>query len=435
MREARTSTEETTELDRLGDEITKLCAHIQAATCRWLCLVAQFDRREGWGTWGCKSCAHWLSWRCSIEVGVAREHVRVARRLTDLPVLRAAFARGELSYSKVRALTRIVDVEREDDLLELAQHATAAQLERIVRGYRRVMAAEDMRAHDERFLRVTHDDDGSVVLRGRLAREDGALLLKALEAMRSRAPQDSAETPSEDVSVATRNADALVAIADAALAAPATGGRTGGDRYQVVVHVDAPTLGGDDPGGRCELDDQAPLAGETVRRLSCDASVVTILEAGGKPLSVGRKTRSIPPALRRALRSRDTGCRFPGCTQRRHVDGHHIQHWANGGATSIGNLVQLCRRHHRLVHEGGYGIHGSPAGTLVFRRPDGRDIPHVPRSPRGHPDVPTRLARRLDTRITATTCVPRWYGEPLHLADAVDAVLATTAFGANPRDG
>src|SRR5919197_3233010 len=129
-------------LELIERELTQLASHIHAATCRWLGLVAEFDRREGWATWGCRSCAHWISWRCSIALVAAREHVRVARRLEELPLIRAAFLRGELSYSKVRALSRVEDVTREDELLGLASGATAAQLERIVRAYRGVVAAE-----------------------------------------------------------------------------------------------------------------------------------------------------------------------------------------------------------------------------------------------------------------------------------------------------
>ena len=173
------------EIDRLGDEIALLSAHIQAAMGRWLGLIAEFDERKGWAEWGCKSCAHWLSWRCSIVPGAAREHVRVARRLRELPLVAAALGRGELSYSKARALTRIEDIEREDALLNLAQTATAAQLEKIVRGCRRVTRAEAMRAYEERYLRVVDDEDGSVIVRGQLSGEDGALLRKALEVVRA----------------------------------------------------------------------------------------------------------------------------------------------------------------------------------------------------------------------------------------------------------
>jgi hypothetical protein len=411
-------------LEQLGDEIALLAAHIQAATCRWLEMVAEFDERGGWADWGCKSCAEWISYRCSMAPGAAREHVRVARRLRELPLIHAAFACAELSYSKVRALTRLDDVAKEAELLELARYATAAQLERTVRGYRRVLRTDAARAYDERFLTVMHDDDGAVLVKGRLPREDGAILMKALEAMRDAQPQVSAETPpSENVSAGTRNADALVAVADAALAA-ADAERTGGDRFQVVVHADIGALTADEAGtARTELDDGAPLAPETVRRLCCDCSTVGLLERDGKPLSVGRKTRSIPPSIRRALRARDGGCRFPGCTRRRHVERHHIKHWVHGGKTALPNLVELCRHHHRLVHEGGFRIDRARGDDLIFRRPDGRRLDPAPRPPRGDHHVPADLSRRHGLSLTPDSCRPGWLGERLDLHSAVDALL------------
>jgi Domain of unknown function (DUF222)/HNH endonuclease len=152
----------------------------------------------------------------------------------------------------------------------------------------------------------------------------------------------------------------------------------------VVVHVDETALA--DAEGGCELAEGPALAAETARRLACDASVVELKERGGEPLSVGRKTRSIPPALRRALRRRDRGCRFPGCENHRFVDAHHIEHWARGGETSMDNLVLLCRRHHRLVHEGGYLVERLAAGKLRFRYPWGEPLPDAPRPPPGRLD-------------------------------------------------
>jgi hypothetical protein len=122
-------------IEHLEAEITTLAAHIAAATGRWLRLVGEFDRREGWMTWGCKSCAHWLAWQCALGLRAAREHVRVARALTDLPAISDEFATGRLSYSQVRALTRVALPDNERELVELAHHATAAQLEKLVRGY------------------------------------------------------------------------------------------------------------------------------------------------------------------------------------------------------------------------------------------------------------------------------------------------------------
>jgi hypothetical protein len=316
-------------VDQLGDEIATLAAHLSAATCRWLELLAEFDERGGWADHGCKSCAHWVSWRCSMAPSAAREHVRVARRLRELPLVRAAFGGGELSFSKVRALARIEEIEREEDVLELARVTTAAQLERTVRAYRGVTKTQATDTHERRFLSFVHEENGSVRVTGRLSHEDAAIVEKALDVVRgelldaarperratsredsaeSRAAtpgersaelaahgNDSAESrgwaaPPEVEEPGARAADALVALADAALAslAAAGGTRNGGDRFQVVVHVDADTLR-DDARGRCETDVGEPLAAETVRRLACDASVIALVERGGRPLTVGRK--------------------------------------------------------------------------------------------------------------------------------------------------
>jgi Domain of unknown function (DUF222)/HNH endonuclease len=277
-----------------------------------------------------------------------------------------------------------------------------------------------------------YDDDGSLLLRGRLPAEEGALVIAAIEAARERARDEakaaatehagaSAEAPSP--TVGEQRADALLALAEATLA-DAQAGRSGGDRHQVVVHVDTATLrdGGDD-GERCELDNGVPLPADTARRLSCDASLVRLLERDGRPLSVGRKTRSIPPALRRALAARDRGCRFPGCTARR-VDAHHIEHWADGGQTKLTNLVQLCRHHHRLLHEGGYALTRGHDGTLTFRRPDGRRVAPCPATPPGRASV--LRERRPGDRARAIepdACRSLSAGERLDLELGVEALL------------
>jgi hypothetical protein len=432
-------------LERLEREIGELAAHIHAAACRWLVMVAEFERREGWAEWGCKSCAQWLSWRCALAPSAAREQVRVARRLSELPQIRAAFGRGELSYSQVRALSRVATPELEPSLLELARYATAAQLERTLRAYHGVLERELShadRAHGERYLVCEHDDDGSLLLRGRFPAEEGALLLAALDAARDGLREASPDQPSgegrgasaeADASLGEQappsNASALMLMAETLLASgPAD--RSGADSYQVVVHVDAAALGmpsaaGTEVDGACQLDDGSPLHPETARRLACDASVVRILERDGRPLSVGRRTRSIPPALRRALQSRDHCCRFPGCTQRRFLHAHHIDHWAHGGATELGNLVHLCRFHHRLVHEGGYKLERArTSGRFRFSRPDGRPLAAVPdMRPVQRPDL-ERRNRRRGLRIDAETCASRSTGERFDLPLNIDALVA-----------
>jgi Domain of unknown function (DUF222)/HNH endonuclease len=447
-------------LELLERELVEGASAIHAATCRWLMALAEYDARAGWAQWGCRSCAHWVSWQCGISPGAAREHVRVARRLVELPLICVAFLAGELSYSKVRALTRVENVEREQELLELALDATAARLERLLRAYRGVVAAERAAAggRPQRWVAFEHDDDGALLLRARLPAEEGALVLEALQAacdqldtqdvpagtatgdtdaasdVPAGTPDDqpagghlTADVPAgtPKLSASEARADALVAVADAYLAGN-HGSRSGGERYQVLVHVDSSTLAGDGSTGRCELDDGASLAAETARRLACDASLVRVIERDGRPLSLGRKTRSIPPALRRALHTRDRGCRFPGCGSRRFVDAHHIEHWADGGATDLSNLVVLCGHHHRLVHGGGYTITKQPGGRLAFHRPDGRTIPACPGAPPGRP-APLARTRRPDA------CVPRC-NDPLHLDLAVDAMLtiAPVATGEPP---
>src|SRR5215813_1565551 len=174
-------------LDRLGDEIAELSAHLDAATARLLELIRDFDARGGWNT-GFRSCAHWLSWRVGLDLGAAREKVRVARALGTLPRLARALARGELSYAKVRALTRVATPQTEARLLTVGRSGTAAHVEGIVRGWRRVdrqaEARETTRRHASRALHVYPDEDGMVVLRARLEPEVGTLLLRALEAAR-----------------------------------------------------------------------------------------------------------------------------------------------------------------------------------------------------------------------------------------------------------
>jgi hypothetical protein len=214
--------------------------------------------------------------------------------------------------------------------------------------------------------------------------------------------------------IAQRRADALERVARAYLAGPETTD-SAGDRYLVNIHTDIETLQADGDGAEANIDDRSHVPAATSRRLACDASLLHWLEtAEGEPLSVGRKTRSIPPAIRRALQRRDGGCRFPGCTATRFVDAHHIVHWADGGETKMENLILLCRRHHRLVHEGGFGLEAGPDGVFRFSRPDGSPVPNAPdgRS-RGNFDA-IRAANEADgLEITSHTAYGALDGDPV----------------------
>jgi hypothetical protein len=320
--------------------------------------------------------------------------VRVAQRLGELPLITASFAAGRLTYSKVRALTRVAEPEDEASLLDMAEEATAAQLEQILIGYRKAIGpseAEESRA--KRHLSTRWEADGTLRISGNLPAEEGALLLKALElvqdglrrehaadALADAMPtDDNRERQVADRCPAPSKADALLALADDSLARGGLGPeRAGGDRHQVVCHVDLADLKDADAArGNGVVADRAALAPATVARLACDASLVALVESKGEPLAVGRKTRAIPPSIARALRSRDHGCLFPGCGSTRFIDAHHVTHWAAGGETSLGNLIQLCRHHHRLVHEGGFSV-AMVAGRPRFKRPDGSTIPSSP---------------------------------------------------------
>ena len=418
------------ELDRLGDEIAELSAHLDAATARLLDLIREFDARGGWNS-GFRSCAAWLSWRVGLDLGAARERVRVARALGSLPLLAQALGRGELSYAKVRALTRVATPETEARLLAVGRAGTAAHVERIVRGWRsvdrRAEAREAAKRHVGRALHVRHDEDGMVVVSGRLEPEVGALLVQALAAAREtlyqkarRTGNVSAETPT----MAQQEADALALVAETALHQGMDPGAPG-DRYQVVVHVDAPALADPDQPGQSVLEDGTRVSAETSRRLACDATrVVMRHDAEGRVVEIGARTRTIPPALRRALQHRDRGCRFPGCGGRFH-EGHHIRHWAHGGATTLSNLTLLCRRHHRAVHEEGYKVARGPDGVLQFRRPDGRLVPEVP-PPAAVPAKPVEALRTSHEaqglHVDARTACARWLGEGLNVGWAIDVL-------------
>ena len=424
-------------LAEIEDQITELSAHIHAATFRLLELIREFDEREGWGGPGLRSCAHWLNWKCGIGLGAAREKVRVAHALKDLPMISADFRQGRISFSKVRAMTRVATPETEDYLLTIARHGTASHVEKLVSQFRKVKRIEAMEAeihrHDMRELNWYVDDDGSYVLKARFTPEQGERVVKAIESAMDEEFQErknvSAETsdrpaidPASDP-VAQRRADALARVAEGFLGG--TAGSSGGERTTIHLHTDPDTLRHDGEGAESRLDTGAHVSAETSRRLACDCAVVHWDDdKAGDPLNIGRRSRSIPPAIRRALQKRDKGCKFPGCTAHRFIDAHHIQHWSDGGATKMDNLVLLCRHHHRLVHEGGYGVRMTDKGIPKFTDPTGRTIPQVAETRfRGNVLALRRRNDKAGLGITPDTPIPLWEGEKMDDSMAVEALL------------
>ena len=462
------------DLARLGERIAELAERINAAEAQMMTLIADFDRRGGWKD-GFGSCAEWLAWRIGIKIGPARERVRTARALENLPQTADALRQGSISYAKVRALTRVATPEREAELLEYARAGSAAKLERTVRMWKKLSRDEELTAerarHRSRALSVFVDGDGMYVVKGRLEPEAGAVLMRAVEAASdalfrreggagagsneggaaagSRESHDGDGHPEPK----QRRADAMGLLAERSLAAGFGGGAlrdaddrrhdqrrvgilddsdtvaggsrresagdvgesagdigksgrgmdapgrgpggsrdgsnpgsraqpgvesgTRAERYQVMIHCDAATLAAEGEPGRSDLDG-IRVSAETSRRVACDAAVVAMVHAkDGAVLSVGRRTRTIPPHIRRALEERDRGCRFPGCGCR-FTEAHHVKHWVDGGETSLKNTLLLCRRHHRAVHEGRVKVSVNSDGTVLFFTPTGKLLADAP---------------------------------------------------------
>lgn len=369
-------------IDELDRAIVSLSARINAATCELLVLIRRFDERGGWLAWGFDCCADWLHWRCDIGRSAAREKVRVAHALKTLPATSMAFGDGTLSYSKVRALTRVANADNEHDLLAFALKTTAEQVAERCRELRcgtALSSEEARRSFSRRSLTMHRNPErGTLTIAVELPIEAGALIDKALD----RARDDGTASGPEfaDESWSAQRADALLAMARAYLADDRESPAGVSDNYRVTVHVDRGAL----TGGR----GRSGLPIESVKRLCCDGETVTIVEdADGEPLNVGRKSRVVPTAIRRALQARDRGCVFPGCHRKRFVDAHHVEHWSAGGETSLANLLLLCDRHHRLVHEGGFTIEKDYRDRWCFKRPDGIAVPGCGYRPEDVADV------------------------------------------------
>ena len=457
--------------ERLEAEICSTAAHLAAGTCRFLLLVAEFDRRDGHTAWECRSTAHWLNWKCGIGMHAAREQVRVARRLVELPHVRAAFATGRLSFSKVRAISRVAHPAIEADLVRMAEHATAQQMEDSCGALRRCrdLAEAEAELHEAEqrtaarsHLSLRHRSDA---LTGglRLTHEDGEILRRAVDlAVRRLAEGRPDGDPTSPID--HERASGLVELARAYLAADGTGAHgTGADEHdadgtdrdgpqpEIVVHVDLSVIeaarqAGPPPAGRgtprpqdrerngtgttgtditgTDLADPlrrwnwpvatssgAHLSLATLARLTSHAGIRWVADLpDGSQMDLGRHRRSPNRQMMRALRARDGHCRFPGCSSRHRLHAHHIRWWVHGGPTDMDNLILLCAKHHHAVHDRDWTCTGTAAAP-EFRRPDGRAVDRRPPACSGSHAELLAAHERAGLDVCVDAPGGRWGGE------------------------
>ncbi len=371
--------------------------------------------------------ATWLAWAAGMRPTTANKHLRLGERLMELPKIKESFAAGEISFEKADTIARIASKETEEHLLMWAQHGTCSQLGTIASGFRRAKVNLEGAAalQRDRSLTYYYTEEGAFRLRAQMPAEQGALVAAAIEAAEEKLWEEQQVFRDEAVSEAdrrqmvrrgdtggARRADALVALGETFLAHGLSDGPVS-DRYQVMVHVDQAALHRD-AGATCELQAGAGISPDTARRISCDCSIMALLEGDGVPLKLGRTRRTISPALRRVLEARDRHCVFPGCSNERRLDGHHVAHWIEDGLTEPDNVTLLCRRHHRLVHEGGYTMTFDGKSARFFR-PDGSEVERVPTYPS------LTEVEIAEWCAASTTDVDTWshWIDPCDYADAV----------------
>jgi hypothetical protein len=427
----------------LGDEIATLAANLEAAEYQLITKIGQFDASGEWAGLGALSCAHWLNWRIGLALGPAREKVRVARVLPKLSKISKAFEEGRLSYSKVRAMVRVATPENEDLLLQMAMSTTASVLETLCRKFRSVLDREresetPEEAEAKRSATYHHLKDGRMRFTIDLPADEGARFLAAIDAacVCEEKTDAASEEKTEDVSAETPPAatpiaatapagrrrrtrgDGVMIVAESFLA---TGPRerAGGPPYEVQLHVTPAELKGGIEGAFIANAGIASVSAETARRLCCDAALVVVAEdEQGHVLDIGRRSRILPVALRRALRIRDGHrCQFPACTNTMWLESHHVEHWIDGGETKLSNLLTLCRRHHHYAHEHGYVVAFDENGEPSFTPPHSKvPIPKSGIPPACPSDAVESLAeghadRGLD--LDELTLIPPDYdGEP-----------------------
>jgi len=376
-------------LEVLERNLTSHAAHLAAAEAQWLAWLGEYCIREGWGEWGCSGPVQWLSWRCGMSPSTARDKVRVALALRELPMIQRRHSEGRLSYSKVRAVTRVATPESDVELAQLALAATGSQLDVIVRSYKKALDADTaaLSAWAARSLRSRSDDE-SMVYTLRVPNHDGDMVAVAVRAEVNATIDDvmSARTDiSRDEIVESRggwaamNADAAIALLNGTAH---TSGVVQPTDIEVIVDCDhnadaddpatasAEASAAENPQAHPVVVDGRSVAPTVGNRLCCDPRIAVLVEdSRGTVLGSGRQTRLVSRKLRRALERRDRRqCQFPGCAAHRRLHAHHIIHWSRDGPTELWNLILVCSFHHHVVHEGGWNVDPK---THAFVKPDG----------------------------------------------------------------
>lgn len=424
-------------LAHVGDEevarrVRDVAAQVAVLTCEWLGWVAELTIRGVWGQQGARTPAAWLSWACGMGLSTAREHVRVAIALRELPLVRARFAAGTLSYSKVRAITRVATPETQELLLALADAAPAGEVERIIAGCRRALTdpgGPNVPVVEPRSWVRVPVDEGTVEFRLRVPVDEAVAFEERLDRLVELVDHDP-DGPVARGGMASRRA---VAVCDALAMAVAAGHQDGSgtEDHLVVLHVQAADLAeatsasaeavGPRPRPVVTRRRRMSLPASVLARLACDGQVRVAVVDGAHPGDVGRRRRTIPPGLRRVLQVRDGCCRFPGCGTTRGLHAHHVEHWAAGGRTDASNLVLLCGFHHRFVHDHGWVMTpvDPDAGVWDFAPPGGRPVEPVP----GLPGASTEAAAGKLPDPWPDGLQPRWWdGDRYDLGVVVETV-------------
>lgn len=411
-------------IDELGSRIVGLAGRVAAATCRWLLLVAEFDARDGCARFGLATTARWVSHYCGLSHRTAVEHVRVAKALAAFPELAREMSAGRLSYSQVRAISRVpADGEHQvvRDLIELAEHGTAAHLETVARGVRTVERNERGAEPTEEYVKHGWTNASMSSTSARLLPERGAFLHRAIEQV-ARAE-------------GLTHTDALVRMAEIALAAVDDAANPprqlrGDERAAVVVHIDAASYPVGNPAeeeprsaerAAGHVADGPGLPKSVIDRLLCSGGIRTAVHGrNGNVRSLGRSHRTVTRRQFHALLMRDKHCTHPGCGSRAGLEAHHVRHWIYGGHTNLDNLVLLCGRHHRGHHEGEFAIEALGHERFRFLRADGRVLAD-------HQDATALAAAagplEAEIDIADNAATTRWGGERLQREWAV-SVLA-----------